>query len=384
MPKKIPPRALALAANPNKAYEILKASQLAEQLCDGDNFSAEEEKPDGAVRFVIISDTHSYESKKMAFTTALEQVPAGDVLLHCGDFTNIGEVSEVEAFANWFAKLPHKRKIVIAGNHDLSFEASTLPRTGVRYGHKGTADPDKTCAKARALLDAIPNCVYLEDSGTTVEGIKVWGSPWQPEFCEWAFNLPRGEPCRAKWRLIPDETDVLLTHGPPLGHGDLCSSGHRAGCVDLLDEIQSRVKPAVHAFGHIHEGAGVTTDGATLYVNASTCNLRYRPVNSAIVLDVLPPDPAQGRARAQVAQQTLAAAGVASMSSEQPPSLGAKEARELEAEQSNARRERKDAAMGSDLAAIGSGEAELIAALDAAQLQRQKRDGDDDSVVFAD
>lgn len=74
----------------------------------------------------------------------------------------------------------------------------------------------------------------------------------------------------------------------------------RAGCVDLLDEVQTRVRPAVHAFGHIHEGAGVTTDGATLYVNASTCNLQYRPINPAIVLDVLPPDAACGRARAQV------------------------------------------------------------------------------------
>ena len=60
------------------------------------------------------------------------------------------------------------------------------------------------------------------------------------------------------------------------------------------------IKPAVHAFGHIHEGAGVTTDGSTLYVNASTCNLRYRPINQPIVVDVLPPDPASGRARAEV------------------------------------------------------------------------------------
>ena len=140
------------------------------------------------------------------------------------------------------------------------------------------------------------------DAGTSVDGIKVWGSPWQPEFCEWAFNLPRGQPLRAKWRLIPDDTDVLLTHGPPLGHGDQCAGGHRAGCVDLLHEIQSRVRPAVHAFGHIHEGAGVTSDGATLYVNASTCNLRYRPVNPAVVVDVLPPDAARARGRAKVVQ----------------------------------------------------------------------------------
>jgi len=120
-----------------------------------------------------------------------------------------------------------------------------------------------------------------------------------------AFNLPRGPPCREKWQLIPEDTDILLTHGPPLGHGDLCSSGMRAGCIDLLHEVQTRVRPAVHAFGHVHEGAGVTTDGATLYVNASTCNLSYRPINPAMVLDILPPDVACGRARAQVVGMSL-------------------------------------------------------------------------------
>ena len=59
--------------------------------------------------------------------------------------------------------------------------------------------------------------------------MQVWGSPWQPEFCGWAFNLRRGEACAAKWRLIPTATDVLVTHGPPLGHGDLCHGGKRVG-----------------------------------------------------------------------------------------------------------------------------------------------------------
>jgi len=316
----------------------------------------------------------------MAMPTALEAIPDGDVLLHCGDFTNIGEVEEVAAFAQWFGTLPHKRKIIIAGNHDLSFEASTLPVTGVRYGHKGAKDPVATCAKVRALIEAIPNCEYLEDSGAVVEGIKVWGSPWQPEFCEWAFNLPRGEACRAKWRLIPDDTDVLLTHGPPLGHGDLCSSGLRAGCVDLLDEVQSRVQPAVHAFGHIHEGAGVTSDGATLYVNASTCNLRYRPINPAIVLDVLPPDAAQGRARAQVALDVPTSA---------TPELPARALfrRKSRGWEASGAPSKPSTASPMGLASFmnvqggAQGEQdELAAALDAANLERQKRSGDD--VVF--
>lgn len=73
-------------------------------------------------------------------------------------------------------------------------------------------------------------------------------------FCDWAFNLPRGQPCLDKWDLIPADVDVLMTHGPPLGHGDQCESGLRAGCLQLLDTIQQRVKPQYHIFGHIHEG----------------------------------------------------------------------------------------------------------------------------------
>lgn len=76
----------------------------------------------------------------------------------------------------------------------------------------------------------------------------------QPEYCNWAFNLPRGTSCLEKWDAIPEDTDILITHTPPVGHGDLCCTGVRAGCVDLLSTVQTRVKPKYHVFGHIHEG----------------------------------------------------------------------------------------------------------------------------------
>ncbi|CAL4222591.1 unnamed protein product, partial [Meganyctiphanes norvegica] len=108
----------------------------------------------------------------------------------------------------------------------------------------------------------------------------------QPEFCNWAFNLPRGAQCLEKWEAIPGDTDVLITHTPPVGHGDLCSTGVRAGCVDLLNCVQNKVKPKYHVFGHIHEGYGITTDGKIIYINASTCNVNYVPVNPPVVFDV--------------------------------------------------------------------------------------------------
>jgi len=288
--KPLPLRAYQI--DPTQAWDIVRSARGDALKLPLGNFCGEELPPkrERTVRFVCISDTHSYETKAMSMATALESIPPGDVLLHCGDFTNTGKASEVAAFAKWFGELPHARKILIAGNHDLSLHAASYAETAKRFGHGAQEDVEDTCAKVRAIVDAIPRCEYLVDSGTEVEGIRVWGSPWQPEFCDWAFNLPRGEPCREKWRMIPEGVDVLLTHGPPLGHGDLCSSGHRAGCLDLLDELQTRVRPRYHCFGHVHEGHGVTTDGSTTYVNASTCNLRYRPVNEAIVFDIeIPP-----------------------------------------------------------------------------------------------
>ena len=88
------------------------------------------------------------------------------------------------------------------------------------------------------------------------------------------------------WEKIPLDTDIVITHGPPVGQGDKCSSGHYAGCVDLLARIVDDVKPLFHIFGHIHEGYGATTNGTTTFVNASTCTLSYKPHNPPLVFDL--------------------------------------------------------------------------------------------------
>lgn len=130
----------------------------------------------------------------------------------------------------------------------------------------------------------------------------------QPEFGCWAFNLSRGEECLSKWNQIPAGIDVLITHTPPLGHGDLVCSGVRAGCTELLSTVQHRVQPKYHVFGHIHEGIyiivntlckyyntvfpgyGVTSDGKIIFINASTCDINYIPNNPPVVFDIpLPP-----------------------------------------------------------------------------------------------
>ena len=115
----------------------------------------------------------------------------------------------------------------------------------------------------------------------------MYGSPWQPEFCNWAFNLPHnGKELESHWQAIPNDVDVLITHGPPFGVLDRNSSGMPCGCELLAKEIEERIKPQLHIFGHLHEGYGIACRGKTLYINASTCTLNYRPTNPPIVIHV--------------------------------------------------------------------------------------------------
>jgi Icc-related predicted phosphoesterase len=204
-------------------------------------------------RLVAISDTHGLHRQLT--------IPDGDILIHAGDITGHGQVEQVADFNEWLGTLPHRHKIVIAGNHDFCFENES--------------------AETAALLT---NCIYLFDEAITLDGLNFYGSPWQPWFFNWAFNLRRGPKIRAKWELIPTGTDVLITHGPPRGQGDLTSLGKQVGCADL-GEVIGEKRPRLHIFGHIHEGYGVTHNEHTTFINASSCTLQYQPVQRPIVFD---------------------------------------------------------------------------------------------------
>ena len=215
------------------------------------------------MRIVAMSDTHGFHDQL--------EVPAGDVLVHAGDWSRRGTRDESRAFLEWLAGQPHAHKLIVAGNHDIFFEREP--------------------AEARAMVPA--NVTWLHDTGAELDGVRFWGSPWTPEFFEWAFMLPRGEPLRARWELIPAGTDVLITHGPPYGHGDLAVPfglpGQRAvGCLELTLAVR-QVRPRLHVFGHIHEGYGSSrSDEAptTLFVNAAICTVDYQPTQPPLVLDL--------------------------------------------------------------------------------------------------
>ena len=129
-------------------------------------------------------------------------------------------MNELKYFLDWYSSLDqYKYKIFIAGNHDWCFERN----------HKESIE----------LLSNYPQLIYLQDQEIIIDGIKIYGSPYQPEFGSWAFNQKRGKEIQAKWDLIPKDTDILVTHGPPFGIGDFVPyrGGEFVGCKDLTSTI---------------------------------------------------------------------------------------------------------------------------------------------------
>lgn len=215
------------------------------------------------MRIVCISDTHGLHEYL--------HLPAADILIHAGDMCNTGRsINEVTKYATWLATHSHKYKkiIQIAGNHDWQFENTRLLAEEI-------------------LCNNVSNLVYLHDSEYIFDGIKFYGYPWQPEFCNWAFNLKRGsDKMQAVVGAIPDDVDVLVTHGPPYGTLDFVYYDKmNVGCLDLSKRLDE-VVPMVHVFGHIHETYGVAMRGETMCVNPSICNLGYDPINKPIVLEI--------------------------------------------------------------------------------------------------
>jgi Icc-related predicted phosphoesterase len=208
------------------------------------------------MKLTFISDTHSVHEKL--------KLKEGDILFHCGDMTKRGELFEVDNVAHYLARQPFKHKVVIAGNHDFCFENE----------HKKEAE--------KLLCDH--GIIYLNDSFVEIEGLKIWGSPVQPWFYDWAFNRKRGEEIKKHWDLIPDDINILLTHGPPHGILDTIHSGESVGCEELLKTV-ARIRPHIHAFGHIHEAYGIKTVGTTKLINACVTDLRYEVINRPIEIN---------------------------------------------------------------------------------------------------
>ncbi|TEB32957.1 Metallo-dependent phosphatase [Coprinellus micaceus] len=194
-------------------------------------------------RFVCISDTH----------TKTFDVPEGDVLLHSGDLTNTGTEKQMKTTMEWICGLPHEVKVVIAGNHDLSLHRDWYKDKQWKRWHDKKQVAGKKAKKA--------GVVYLENEKATFQVSPdrrewtVYGSPWSPEFYNWAFNYLRseGEATVSQYQ----NADILLTHGPPHKIFDQTTQELEVGCENLAEHItRGRLRPRLHLFGHIHEAHG--------------------------------------------------------------------------------------------------------------------------------
>jgi predicted phosphodiesterase len=217
------------------------------------------------MRITFISDTHTKHHRL--------DLPGGDLLIHAGDIMNSGYIAhEVTDFCKWFEAQDYDVCTFIAGNHDRIFELN----------------PDV----ASQIVNSY-GVDYIQDDSFEYgdfpdEMVKIYGSPWQPEFYNWAFNLPRrGDELKEKWDNIPEDVDILVTHGPPQGHLDISGPPYNEGDLgcELLRVRVDKIKPKIHVFGHIHGSYGYKFYNGTHFINASVLNERYAPVNAPVTAD---------------------------------------------------------------------------------------------------
>ena len=214
------------------------------------------------MRITLISDTHTLHHKLDG------QLPGGDLLIHSGDIMNSGyNKREIHEFCKWFEAQDYTHKIFIAGNHDRMFENHPLESNTIVNQYDVT---------------------YLQDDEDVIEGVKIYGSPWQPEFYSWAFNLPKGGPgLYSKWEAIPKDTEILVTHCPPQDHLDMSGPPYNEphlGCALLREKVDVQ-PPKIMVFGHIHGGYGYKFSNGTHFFNASILNERYEYTNKPVTFD---------------------------------------------------------------------------------------------------
>lgn len=205
------------------------------------------------IKVVMISDTHGSHHEL--------QMPEGDLLIHTGDYSSMGSWRELQGLNEWFGTLGYKDIICIDGNHDQY--SSSLPREEVQ-----------------ALFT---NAHYLRDSEITVQGLRVYGTPWTNRFGDWSFMESEPE-LKKRFAGIPEGFDILMSHGPAYGILDKNVSGNHCGSTALLERIKV-TKPRYHVHGHIHESRGLK-EGETVSLNVASLDEWYDIRGEPVVIEI--------------------------------------------------------------------------------------------------
>jgi len=227
------------------------------------------------MRLTILSDTHTRHG-----LIPMSDLPGGDLLLHAGDIMNSGyNKNDIHDFCTWFNSLDqYEDKVFIAGNHDRMFENHPV--------------------ESNIIVNNYNNIVYLQDDDLVLYGdgpngdmpennIRIYGIPHTPEFYNWAFNVPRNShQMQEIMNKIPDNVDILITHGPSYGVLDTVAGrmNEHLGCELLAERIEV-IKPKIHICGHIHSGRGYEFKNGTHFFNASVLDEQYEYTQKPMTFD---------------------------------------------------------------------------------------------------
>lgn len=237
-------------------------------------------KSENSIRIVCFSDSHGFH-KDLDVNSFF---PA-DLLIFAGDLTMFGNPSEVQSFKDWFESINCPNKLLIPGNLDLTFDTNNLERFKSRILDNVDTNVKLETVKSTFLNDA--KFIYAEHSTIEVLGLKIFASPYTPEFMDFAFQYKGAQDAKKIWSQIPSDIDILVTHGPPKGTCDQTQSGFHAGCDELYRRIQS-IQPSLSVFGHIHEGHGHGKIGETLCCNVALVNPNRQIVHKPTYIDLIP------------------------------------------------------------------------------------------------
>lgn len=234
-------------------------------------------KPEGALRILCFSDTHEQHEK-----IPPQQIIPCDICICAGDFTKYGDPEQVKRFKDWFLKIPARYRILIAGNHETTFDVDRYDSMLINM-RKIKTNKTKEELKSTKSIVQTEGIIYLENSSVEIEGIKIYGSPQTHYWHSWAFYYPDSEGPNV-WSKIPPDTDILVCHTCPHSKIDLCKGLH-VGCKSLTNAIKA-VQPSLVIYGHLHEGYGTSKIGKTPIANVSLCNMARRLANRPMIFDV--------------------------------------------------------------------------------------------------
>ena len=219
-------------------------------------------KREGSIRILCFSDTHEHHLK-----IPPQMFPECDIVICAGDFTKLGSAEATKSFCEWFSSLKAQFRIVIAGNHELTFDDyknKPMMQTNIEKLLSKTTEP---LERSKEIMNEYKNdIIYLEDESVEVLGLKIYGSPSTNFWKEWGFYYP-DEEMNEIWSKIPNDIDILITHVCPLSDLDFVDGNH-AGCPGLRRAVE-RIQPSLHIFGHVHESYGVSKIGKTTIANVS-------------------------------------------------------------------------------------------------------------------